>query len=488
MSKLGDILAGAGGHPVNRPALDAFVANSQAMNSYRSAQTEEALQNAQKLREQAGARSRLQQNLIANGMRPSEAAAVTDMVTAGLGGQFEQTENALGLSQKHGFLGTVADTSADPNARLAAADAAGVHLQNPTAPVANDYINLLNPNGVQQTPMGVAATAAQQATAGLKSAQAANPAAFHASFPQMSPEAMQIRARMIADGTQTMPSNLEWTKNAAQAGQVVQMAEALNPDLSAALAPSITATLADFSGRGKNGQRIIGNRTVKNHLGLMDEATQALNNGDFTPGNAIVQKVAELSGHPAPTVAALLPEFVATETMRALAGNGIGTEADRSRIGQAWSTASSADQRNAAVAEVRRLIQGSEDSLRASYNAGTFGHGGRPGIPTFDQILNGTVGAAPAGATGAPGGASAPAPTAGQTGSAPGAAPAAAPAGAVGGTAAPPPPAGNGATPVGASPAAAPQTPPGTAGGAQTPPTSLSGKPMIFVNGQWMYP
>jgi hypothetical protein len=70
---LGDLLAGAAGAPVNRPQLNAFVANSQATNGLRSAQTEEALLNAQRSQDEQIASGQLEDAFVQSGARPAQA-------------------------------------------------------------------------------------------------------------------------------------------------------------------------------------------------------------------------------------------------------------------------------------------------------------------------------------------------------------------------------------------------------------------------------
>jgi len=68
-----DALAGAAGHPVNRSNLNAYVTQGQAQAGLRTAQTNEAMLNAQRMQEEEQAYGRLQSNFIDNGMKPSEA-------------------------------------------------------------------------------------------------------------------------------------------------------------------------------------------------------------------------------------------------------------------------------------------------------------------------------------------------------------------------------------------------------------------------------
>jgi len=60
MAALGDALAAASGHDVNRPGLNAFIDQSQARNGLVSEQTEQAMLNAQKTRDQMDAASHVE--------------------------------------------------------------------------------------------------------------------------------------------------------------------------------------------------------------------------------------------------------------------------------------------------------------------------------------------------------------------------------------------------------------------------------------------
>ncbi len=116
-STLGDILAGAGGNPVNRPQIGAFIQNGQALAGLRTAQTEDALMKAQKAREEAQANDEAEATLAAIAgpdgkpvFTPSQAHAVAVLHRAG-GGNFEQLIAGL-----RGGQGLVNDqTLSDPN-------------------------------------------------------------------------------------------------------------------------------------------------------------------------------------------------------------------------------------------------------------------------------------------------------------------------------------------------------------------------------------
>lgn len=180
MAGLGDMLAGIGGAPVNRPALSAFVANSQATNGLRTAQTEEALLNAQNTRDEMAAKDRVEGSLgdflsAQNDPHPKEHAALISNVMRSKYGNFKESEAGLQDAIKNGGLQTMMDPNASPNARTQADQTI-----NPGAnPYQIDQGQLIprfqgdvNHPTVVQTPGSTATQQSQLETARLHGAQA----------------------------------------------------------------------------------------------------------------------------------------------------------------------------------------------------------------------------------------------------------------------------------------------------------------------------
>lgn len=191
-----DALAGASGANVNRPQLNAFVANSQAVNGLRSAQTEDALMKAQEMQEQAGARSQLEDalgKLFPN--EPSKAHAATIFMLGGFG-DAKTALAALNEGQQNQFRTTLGD----PNQLgTAAQTAAQQGVQGKVAePVAlpNNFTTLPGTPPVvpQQSPQGAAQTA-------LTTAQATHPQLFHGggALSNLSPEEQNAITTAISE-------------------------------------------------------------------------------------------------------------------------------------------------------------------------------------------------------------------------------------------------------------------------------------------------
>ena len=181
-----DTLAGGFGHGVDRPGLESFVANSQSINGLRTAQTEEALNNAQQQREESDARAKLEQT-IAGTLGPdgnpmftsSQAHMAAQAFIAQHGGKVADGINALTDMQKaHNTmvlsdpnnLGTPASTAAVAGIKGALPETQEVKPEYAVPPGLPDPV-------VHQTPLGASETAEHNAAAGLKQHQAAAPAA-----------------------------------------------------------------------------------------------------------------------------------------------------------------------------------------------------------------------------------------------------------------------------------------------------------------------
>lgn len=175
-TSLFDSLAGATGHPVNRPALNAYVANSQATNGLRSAQTEEALLNAQRSQEEQEASGRLRQDLgqLFGPGNESKANVAADAMISKFGNA-EQAGKFLNDVQQNQFRQTMGDPGQlNSPAQTAAQQGITGKLAGPESVPENFTMPPgVNAPDVQQSPQGAAHTASTEAGASLHNAQAA---------------------------------------------------------------------------------------------------------------------------------------------------------------------------------------------------------------------------------------------------------------------------------------------------------------------------
>jgi hypothetical protein len=198
-----DALAGAGGANVNRPQLNAYIANSQAINGLRSAQTEDALMKAQELSEQSNARGQLEDAMgkLFGPNEGSKAHAATMMMLSGFG-DAKTAIAALNEAQQNQFHATLGDSS---QLGSPAQTAAMQGIQGKLAPLENVPNNFAVAPGapqpdVYQSPQGAAQTA-------LTANQAANPQLFHPGgggnvMGNLTPQEQQALSTAISEGRQ----------------------------------------------------------------------------------------------------------------------------------------------------------------------------------------------------------------------------------------------------------------------------------------------
>lgn len=193
MAQLGDLLAGAAGAPVNRPALDAYITQGQSMSGLRTAQTEEALGRAQQMRDEQDAKERLvtslsnEKDAAGNPVRtPSEAQSLADVMRAHAG-NYEQAEmgHKAGLTSRN--MEVIGDPNADPAKRTAAMQANNPTV-NPLQAVDGQVVNKGNAGAtnVNQTGVSQSKIDLNNANAKLANAKADNPGAFHVGGPLFS--------------------------------------------------------------------------------------------------------------------------------------------------------------------------------------------------------------------------------------------------------------------------------------------------------------
>lgn len=212
MAGLGDMLAGIGGAPVNRPALEAFVANSQAKNGLVTAQTNEAMLNAQNMRDEMDAKGRVKSSLGSylasmGDAHPTEHADAASDLMQSKYGNWKDTEAGFLDAQKQLSMGTVADKNADPNARMAADQALNPGA-NPYQVDQGQLIPRFQQNGqsgaptVFQTPGSQATQHGQNATANLHQTQsdAGGFNSHQVGMPNLPPEQIAAINQAQAEG------------------------------------------------------------------------------------------------------------------------------------------------------------------------------------------------------------------------------------------------------------------------------------------------
>lgn len=384
-----DALAGATGHPINRSALNMGIANAQAMNGLRSAQTEEALMKAQQAQEEQKAGDELEGALgeVMGPNRKADAHFAATAMRAKFGNAKEAMDALLSNQQfdNRTILSDVSklnspeQTAAQQGIKGEVAQPMEIHPEYATLPG-------MTPPTVQQTPIGEATTAEHNAQAGLHNAQAAHPELFRA---QQQPPLSSEQAAAVAEFIRQNP-NLATNMRSLISNGGAQVVQAfLNPGgapgapaapgapVVPGAQPSATAPAngilpapgvnlkeqADIRHDFANGvaaKQTSSLNTMVQHSALFDLIADQLNNGNFTPTNAISQAWQKTFGSAVPPNLGIAASFLGREAVRATLNSGSGTGEERELVVDAHS---SPDQLHGAAQTLRSLAAGQLHSL-----------------------------------------------------------------------------------------------------------------------------
>lgn len=215
---LADLLSGAAGAPVNRSGLNAFVANSQATNSLRSAQTEEALLNAQRAQDEQVAAGQLEDAFVKSGARPADAHLMATAAKMHSG----SAVNAMDMFKAYNATVLGDPSKLNTPDQTAASQAISGKLAEPAAAPNNMIVPAgVTPN-IQQSPQGVAQTAQTKAMTGLDIARAEDEhaKATHASQPGANLDAGTTD--MGADVVMADPTKMSQFGSFGQNGQAIK--------------------------------------------------------------------------------------------------------------------------------------------------------------------------------------------------------------------------------------------------------------------------
>lgn len=134
---------------------------------------------------------------------------------------------------------------------------------------------------------------------------------------------------------------------------------------------SIQATQRFFSPAGKGGQNLAAFNTAQNHLQLLGQASEALDNGNLTMLNDVAQKFSKDTGSAAPTNFDAVKNAVKGEVAKALTGNV--TVSEQAELDKDFNNASSPKQVSGVIQKYTQLMQGKKDVLHQQYTDGMKG-------------------------------------------------------------------------------------------------------------------
>jgi hypothetical protein len=377
-SPLGDLFAGTAGANINRPQLNAFVANAQARNGLYSAQTQDALIKAQQQQESVDAYNNIPNELASAfpGMRPSEAQLARDLIVRETNGDPITALKAIGTMK----LGYGQPTEQTSGQQMVKGQEAGPVQTPPNfqMPPGSPLANV----PVQQSPQGAAQTA-------LTNQQATNPQLFHPGGQNaagaLDPAMVDFGGYMLyktgkmpAMGMGGGPARAAIISHAAQLSQAEASGQPVaNPGYDTAIqnGQDYTAAgraLGSFAGGSlSNSTRSLNNAV--GHLQLMDNLFKALNNGDVQTVNKLSNTFTKQFGSPAPTNVQAAAEVLGPELMKILSNNnGAGTVDERQGFANTvGNLANSPEQTAGAISTLRGMLGRQAADLALQYHGAT---------------------------------------------------------------------------------------------------------------------
>jgi hypothetical protein len=153
------------------------------------------------------------------------------------------------------------------------------------------------------------------------------------------------------------------------ASDAMAQAMKINPDYRASIYNMANKAMSDF-GTGPQGDKVRFLDTATQHLAVLGQAADALNNGNVKAFAALGNQINQQTGNPAPTTFDGLKQIVATEVEKSIAG-GIGASSDREQLMESLSRANSPAQLTSMLNGYRSLMAGQLSGLKQQYETST---------------------------------------------------------------------------------------------------------------------
>lgn len=180
------------------------------------------------------------------------------------------------------------------------------------------------------------------------------------------PPSMSALVRSYAEGRQAFPSGFALKSPYFQ--NMLRMVAQYDPNFDAVNFNARAGTRRDFTS-GKSAQTINALNTGLGHLAMLDQAGDALQNGDIPAWNYVRNNIASATGQPAPGNFNAAAGLVAEELTRIYRGSG-GAEADIKRHLDDLSVNASPAQRRGALYAIGELLKSKLDAMGEQYNQG----------------------------------------------------------------------------------------------------------------------
>ena len=184
------------------------------------------------------------------------------------------------------------------------------------------------------------------------------------------PDAVASQVKAYAEGRRDFPGGAALRAPTVQS--MMNLVAQYDPTFDQTNYTGRSQTVKSFNGSGTDAQAITNMQTAIGHLHDLAEHMRDLNNGRFTPLNAVENKFAGWFGHPNVTNYAVNADRLGSEIVRAYRGTG-GAEQDVKNALGTLDPNMSPDQQKGAVKTTAQLLQSKIQALQDKYEKGMGG-------------------------------------------------------------------------------------------------------------------
>lgn len=180
------------------------------------------------------------------------------------------------------------------------------------------------------------------------------------------PPAVASQVKALAEGRMQFPAG--FALKAPYWQSMISLVSQYDPSFDAVNYNARSKTRADFTS-GKSAQTINALNTVAQHLNVLSDAADKLNNSSFQTYNTLANWMAKKTGDPTVTNFETAKKAVTDELTRAWRGAG-GSEGDVKSWAQVLDASESPEQLHGAIAQMGNLLEGKLSALETQFKQG----------------------------------------------------------------------------------------------------------------------
>jgi hypothetical protein len=181
----------------------------------------------------------------------------------------------------------------------------------------------------------------------------------------LAPPAAQGYLRAILQYKGQLPSNRG--KSASQYAQDVDILTKIDPSFNAQNYDLIRETKAAYAAGGKNGQQVLGFNTALRHMGMLNDAAAALNNGNIQLANRFGNALSLQFGSDKVSNFNTIKTYLGSELAKGF-GGGVATDSSRAEAAPLLSQIQSPEQLAGGFKTAADLLRGKIGAMESAYS------------------------------------------------------------------------------------------------------------------------